>query len=100
MVVRPVGAVLDLSFIKHGLLGGFSIQSAITGSAQPQITRTSLNGIVVPTPPMDRQLEIVRLLDNCQLTLENLSTSLSQMKTRFQELQNSILKEILGGSNA
>ncbi len=64
MVVRPKGKNLDLRFLEYLFRGGVDISSAITGAAQPQITRTNLNPIEIRYPlDLDEQQRIVTLLD-------------------------------------
>jgi len=42
MVVRPKDDSLDFKFFEYALRGGIEIEKAITGAAQPQITRANL----------------------------------------------------------
>lgn len=64
MVVAPTEGIIERDFLAYALKGGVEISSAITGAAQPQITRTSLNPIPI-SYPNDRveQRRIVTLLD-------------------------------------
>jgi type I restriction enzyme S subunit len=55
MVVRPVNdKLLSLKFLEMYFRGGFNVRDAISGSAQPQITRTSLNPLKIHFPPPPR----------------------------------------------
>lgn len=62
MVVVPSEQV-HRDFLAYALLGGIDIAAAITGAAQPQITRKSLTPIEIPLPPLPEQRRIVALLD-------------------------------------
>ena len=64
MVVRPKSANIDLRFLEYLFRGGMDISTAITGAAQPQITRTNLNPIEIRYPlDSEEQQRIVTLLD-------------------------------------
>jgi type I restriction enzyme S subunit len=83
MVVRPKDDRLDLRYIYYALLGGVDLKSAITGTAQPQITRTSLAGLAVPYPNSEEQKRIVAKLDKAlgdlDQVIENSQTSLDEI---------------------
>ena len=64
MVVRPKEKNIDLRFLEYLFRGGLDIAPAITGAAQPQITRTNLNPIQIRYPvDFSEQQRIVTLLD-------------------------------------
>lgn len=64
MVVRPLAGVIDQDFLAYALGGGIDITAAITGAAQPQITRSSLSPISVSYPvDINDQRRIVAVLD-------------------------------------
>jgi type I restriction enzyme, S subunit len=52
----------DLRFVAYAL-NKRGLRDAITGSAQPQITRTSLSGVEIPLPPLSEQKRIADILD-------------------------------------
>lgn len=64
MVVQPKSGVMDISFLAYALKGGIDLALVITGTAQPQITRTSLMplGITFPESIVE-QRRIVAILD-------------------------------------
>jgi type I restriction enzyme S subunit len=64
MVVQPFEELVIRDYLKYALLGGINIRSAVSGTAQPQITRESLSPIKIPVPSLEEQHEIVRKLDN------------------------------------
>lgn len=64
MVVRPKGDSINLNFLEYLFRGGIDIAKAITGAAQPQITRTNLAPLKFSYPPsLDEQHRIVAILD-------------------------------------
>jgi type I restriction enzyme S subunit len=64
MVVQHFETIITRDYLKYSLSGGINIKSAISGTAQPQITRASLSPIQIPVPPLQKQGEIVEKLDS------------------------------------
>ena len=62
MVVKPRSSNIDLYFLSH-YLHHLDISKAITGAAQPQITRQSLAPIKIQFPPLPQQQRIAAILD-------------------------------------
>ena len=64
MVVQPKSGVMYKSFLAYALKGGIELSDAITGAAQPQITRKSLMPLAIYFPEsLPEQQRIVALLD-------------------------------------
>jgi len=63
MVVRPKDSNINIRFLEYLFRGGIDIYKAITGAAQPQITRTNLEKLTFSYPPLDEQKRIVAILD-------------------------------------
>jgi type I restriction enzyme S subunit len=64
MVVQPTDGLIDIDFLAYAMKGGIDLRDAITGTAQPQITRTSLTPIAISFPEsLTEQRRIVALLD-------------------------------------
>ena len=97
MVVRPKDARLTRDFIRYGLLGGFSIADAISGTAQPQITRTSLAPIEVPVPPLEEQQRIVAKLNALNSDLDALRNIQITKRVELTSLRSSILSAAFAG---
>jgi type I restriction enzyme S subunit len=68
--------------------GGFNVRDAISGSAQPQITRTSLNPLKIHFPPLPEQHRIVakieELFSSLDKGIESLKTAQAQLKVYRQ----------------
>jgi type I restriction enzyme S subunit len=64
MVVRPKDESLDVRFLEYLFRGGLDISQAITGAAQPQITRANLAPLGIAYPvSVEEQQRIVGILD-------------------------------------
>ncbi len=64
MVVEPQEEIVCREYLRYALIGGVEIRAAISGAAQPQITRQSLNPIPISLPTsISEQRRIVALLD-------------------------------------
>lgn len=101
MVIRPLNSSIDIKFLEYLFRGGMDISKAITGAAQPQITRTNLAPLAFQHPDSEEeQLRIVTLLDeafadiatakaNAEKNLQNARSLFeSRMQTLFDEDQN------------
>lgn len=67
MVVRPKDASIDLKFLEYVFRGGIEIHKAITGAAQPQITRANLSPLTISYPTsLHEQRRIVDLLSRAE----------------------------------
>jgi type I restriction enzyme, S subunit len=64
MVVRPKNHKIEMRFLEYLFRGGIDISTAITGAAQPQITRTNLAPLRISYPQsLPEQQRIVGVLD-------------------------------------
>jgi type I restriction enzyme S subunit len=91
MVIQPDLAMASLDYMKYAFLGGVDVSSSITGSAQPQITRTTLEVINVPLPSLEKQLEIVEQLDRAFDEVASLKDRINFKKELTSGLRNSLL---------
>lgn len=62
--------IIDIKYFYYYLLG-YDFADIISGSAQPQITRTNLNRLKIPVPPINIQKQIVEVLDKAQSLIDN-----------------------------
>jgi type I restriction enzyme S subunit len=120
MVVRPINSVVTREFLAYALKGGIKITEAITGTAQPQITRQSLMSLTISFPTeISEQQRIVRLLDeafegitiaktNAEKNLWNasvlfesrLQSLFTQSQTKWKEVVlREVTKKITDGSH-
>ena len=92
MVVQPFEDIVTRDYLKYALLGGINIKDAISGTAQPQITRESLSKIKIPVPSsLKKQDEIVEKLDSAFTDIDLLEDNLTSSEGKANELLNSIL---------
>ena len=63
MVIQPDLEKVSLKYMEYLFRGGINLTTAITGAAQPQITRKSLEPIQFSYPPLPEQERIVAKLD-------------------------------------
>lgn len=96
MVVRPSCDELELRFIYYALLGGIDLNDAITGTAQPQITRSSLADLKFSYPSSVEQKRIVQEIDLLTVELDDLK----QMKTAVMEEVTNLRSSILAAAFA
>jgi restriction endonuclease S subunit len=95
MVIQPDLAIASLDYMKYAFLGGIDVSSSITGSAQPQITRTTLEVINVPLPSLEKQREIVEQLDRAFDEVASLKDRINTKKKFTSGLRNSLLSTAL-----
>jgi type I restriction enzyme S subunit len=82
MVVRPKNESLEMRYLEYLFRGGIDISKAITGAAQPQITRTNLEPLEISYPAsLAEQQRIVGLLDEA---FEGLATAKANAEKNLQ----------------
>ena len=82
MVVRPKDESLEMRYLEYLFRGGIDISKAITGAAQPQITRTNLEPLEISYPEsLAEQQRIVGLLDEA---FEGLATAKANAEKNLQ----------------
>lgn len=91
MVVKPRSANIDLYFLSH-YLHHLDISKAITGAAQPQITRQSLAPIKIQFPPLAQQQRIAAILDKAA----EIKAKREQAIAKLDELAQSTFVEMFG----
>jgi type I restriction enzyme S subunit len=98
MVIQPDLDSATLEYMKYAFLGGIDVSSSITGSAQPQITRTTLEVIKVPLPSLEKQREIVRKLDSAFAEIELLRSQFIMKRDYALALRQSLLSSTFTGA--
>ena len=82
MVVRSRNGAIDRRFLEYLFRGGLDVSTAITGAAQPQITRTNLEPLEISYPnSLPEQHRIVHLLDEA---FEGIATAKANAEKNLQ----------------
>lgn len=97
MVVKPKSNEIYVRFIEFFFRGAVDLTKAITGAAQPQITRQSLSPIKFKYPSSELQRKIVSKLDIAFQAKENVKSSYLKRLSEFKLLKQSILKQAFNG---
>jgi type I restriction enzyme S subunit len=86
MVVKPKANNIQIKFLEYYFRGGVEIQKAITGAAQPQITRTNLEPLNISFPTsVAQQQRIVAILDQ---VFEGIAKARANAEQNLQNAQN------------
>ena len=95
MVVRPKDHTIDLKFLEYLFRGGIDLSKTITGAAQPQITRQSLNPIEISYPKsLPEQQRIVSILDEAFAAIAKAKANAEQNLKNAKELFESYLQGV------
>ena len=97
MVASPISAViLDKDYLFY-YLKSTSFDDYISGTAQPQITRTSLTKMPVIYPPLNEQKRIVEKLDKMMKFVDGVNARLDKIPTALKRARQSILNQAITG---
>jgi restriction endonuclease S subunit len=100
MVVQPFEDLVTRDYLKYALLGGINIKDAISGTAQPQITRQSLSKIKIPVPSPKKQGEIIDKLDIAFADIDLLEQNLELSNEKANQLLQSLLSAAFSSTKA
>ena len=95
MVVQCDYEKVTRSFIQHFLSLPAVLNDAISGSAQPQITRKSLGSLTLSLPPLEEQKRIVAVLDAAFAKLDRARANVEANLADAEELYASCLDGIV-----
>ena len=79
------------------LLKSVDFTPVITGTAQPQITRTSLSPLLVNVPPLAEQERIVEILEEQFSKLDKALEVVNQLEARIASERRSLLHSAFTG---
>jgi type I restriction enzyme, S subunit len=101
MVVRPKDDSIDLRYLEYYFRGGIDISVAITGAAQPQITRTNLDPLTIKYPTsVDEQRRIVAALDKAFAGIATATANAQKNLTNARAIFDSHLQSIFSDGGA
>lgn len=89
MVVRPKTNKILKGFLKN-YLRNVNLKSVITGTAQPQITRTNLAPFPIPLPPLEVQKKIVKEIEDLDEKEVNGREEILNSKKVIEKLINNL----------
>jgi len=93
MVIQPNENENSKKFLEYLFKGPINFLKITTGSAQPQITRESLNPILVSYPSLSEQEETVTKLDEVFAEIDNKINLLKQKSVNISCLLNAFIKK-------
>ncbi len=101
MVVKPKIKEIDIRFIEYFFRGAVDLTKAITGAAQPQITRQSLSPIKFSYPSLSTQEKIVVKLDAIFTEIDKATAAAEANAKNAEALFQSYLRQVFerGGEN-
>ena len=98
MVVRPKDHQLDLHFLEFFFRGGIDISVAITGAAQPQITRTNLSPLLICYPESVReQKQLAKQFEDLTTETQRLASLYTRKLAALEALKKSLLHQAFSG---
>lgn len=101
MVIRPKDDSLSLKYLEYIFRGGLDISKVITGTAQPQITRTNLEPIEISYPEsLSEQHRIVKILDETFEKIEKAKENAAKNLQNSKELFDYYLNNIFTNNNS
>ena len=98
MVVKPKHKSIDSRFVEYFFRGAVDLRRAITGAAQPQITRQSLSPIKFQYPPIATQQKIVAKLDAIFAEIDTATATAEANAKNAEALFQSYLNEVFSSN--
>ncbi|HHT9078806.1 TPA: restriction endonuclease subunit S [Flavobacterium psychrophilum] len=89
MVAKPKLENLNKLFL-YNLLLFTDLNQTITGTAQPQITRTNLEPFQIPLPPLDIQQKIVAEIEVLEVKEKKAKEAVEELKERVTSIINNL----------
>lgn len=96
MVFRPKDSRIQKGFLEY-LLRGMDWTPVITGTAQPQITRTSMQDVFVNVPSPDIQNDIYMKLESSLTQVTNVALLSEKVAMQAASLRRSLLQAAFTG---
>jgi restriction endonuclease S subunit len=96
MVFKPKDSRIQKGFLEY-VLRGMDWTSVITGTAQPQITRTSIQDVFVNVPSPDVQSEIYMKLESSMTQVTSAALLSEKVEMQATSLRRSLLQAAFTG---
>jgi type I restriction enzyme S subunit len=98
MVVRPLDDSLNFGFLEYAFRGGIDISKAITGAAQPQITRTNLSPLTICFPQsVMEQKQLASTFRDLAAETQRLAGLYERKLAALAALKQSLLQQAFAG---
>jgi len=97
MVVRPLRDCMTKDYLNH-VLRSLDFTNVITGTAQPQITRTTLTTIEIPVAPLAEQEKIVEILEEQLSRLDAALEAVRAVRVKAAQFRRSLLHAAFTGA--
>ncbi len=93
MVVKPFNKLLlEIKFLSYAVKSDNRIVKTITGTAQPQITQTSLFHLTIPLSPLAEQHRIVAKIEELLSRLDKATERLQTAQEQLKRYRQAVLK--------
>ena len=99
MVIQPDLGKVSLKYMEYLFRGGINLSTAITGTAQPQITRKSLEPIKISYPPLAEQERILAKLDAAFAEIDGTIEKAQAKVKEIKKFKDSILASMLNNND-
>jgi len=97
MVVKPLDPQLLEKQFLYWILQGTNLRGAIAGAAQPQITRQSLNPVLIPLPPLPEQKRIAAILNEKMAQADTLRKEIETQLAEINAMPAAFLRKAFSG---
>ncbi|MCB0463120.1 MAG: restriction endonuclease subunit S [Flavobacteriaceae bacterium] len=94
IVLIPNTDVINVEFLMHAIKTLTILRS---GSAIPQLTVPMIKSYSIPLPKLDKQLQIIEILNDLELQLSKYQCSLDEKLNNLEDLKKSILQKAFAG---
>lgn len=98
MITKPKNENLGKKYLYY-LLKNSDLKEVITGTAQPQITRTNLEVFQIPLPPIDIQQKIVSEIEVLEAKEKKAKEEVEKQKEKIKDVISKVSGELIQLSN-
>ena len=95
MCLEDIANDVDQRYLYFALLYR-TLLDAISGSAQPQITRENLRGVFIPFPPLPEQKKIAAILTSVDDVIESTQKQIDKLQDLKKATMNELLTKGIG----
>jgi type I restriction enzyme S subunit len=87
-----------LGYLEYAFRGGIDTSQAITGSAQPQITRTNLSPLLISFPfSVEEQKRLAACFRSLAIETQHLTRLYKRKLAALEELKKALLHQAFNG---